>query len=75
MTATSTEHNTDNSCAFLNKPPFRLRNVLIANKAVRLVRIVVEEISLHRTIAVIFNGLDFNLPPTHRDGRLRSMEV
>src|ERR1700722_10709752 len=28
MTATSTEHNTDNSCAFLKRPPFRLRKVL-----------------------------------------------
>lgn len=27
ITATSTEHSTDNSCAFLNKPPLRLRKV------------------------------------------------
>jgi hypothetical protein len=27
-TATSTEHKTDNSCAFLNRPPLRLRKVL-----------------------------------------------
>jgi hypothetical protein len=30
MTATSTEHRTESSCAFLNKPPLRLRNVLRA---------------------------------------------
>jgi len=28
MTATSTEQSTDNSCAFLKRPPFRLRKVL-----------------------------------------------
>jgi hypothetical protein len=28
MTATSTEHSTDSSCAFLNKPPLRFRKVL-----------------------------------------------
>lgn len=28
MTATSTEQRTANSCAFLNRPPFRFRNVL-----------------------------------------------
>ena len=28
MTATSTEQSTDNSCAFLNSPPLRLRKVL-----------------------------------------------
>lgn len=27
MTATSTEHSTESSCAFLNKPPLRLRKV------------------------------------------------
>ena len=27
MTATSTEHNTESSCAFLNSPPLRLRKV------------------------------------------------
>lgn len=27
-TATSTEHRTESSCAFLNRPPFRLRKVL-----------------------------------------------
>ena len=28
MTATSTEHSTESSCAFLNRPPLRFRNVL-----------------------------------------------
>jgi hypothetical protein len=28
ITATSTEHRTDSSCAFLNRPPLRLRKVL-----------------------------------------------
>jgi hypothetical protein len=28
MTATSTEHSTDSSCAFLNRPPLRFRKVL-----------------------------------------------
>jgi hypothetical protein len=28
MTATSTEQRTESSCAFLNKPPLRLRKVL-----------------------------------------------
>lgn len=27
MTATSTEHSTESSCAFLNRPPLRFRNV------------------------------------------------
>jgi hypothetical protein len=27
ITATSTEHSTESSCAFLNKPPLRLRKV------------------------------------------------
>ena len=27
-TATSTEHSTESSCAFLNKPPLRFRKVL-----------------------------------------------
>ena len=31
MTATSTEHSTESSCAFLNSPPLRLRNVLDLN--------------------------------------------
>jgi hypothetical protein len=30
MTATSTEHNTASSCAFLKRPPFRFRKVLEA---------------------------------------------
>ena len=28
MTATSTEHRTESSCAFLNRPPLRFRKVL-----------------------------------------------
>lgn len=31
-TATSTEHSTESSCAFLNKPPFLLRKVLYATR-------------------------------------------
>lgn len=54
---------------------FSLEECSISSKAVRIMCILAEQISLHRTIAVIFNGLDFNLPPTHRDGTLRSMEV
>ena len=33
ITATSTEHRTESSCAFLNRPPLRLRNVLFQESA------------------------------------------
>lgn len=35
-TATSTEQSTDNSCAFLNSPPLRLRNVTLRFRSSRL---------------------------------------
>lgn len=35
MTATSTEHSTESSCAFLNKPPLRLRKVTDLRGGVR----------------------------------------
>lgn len=37
-TATSTEHNTDSSCAFLNRPPFLFRKVLYKARLVSEVR-------------------------------------
>lgn len=62
MTATSTEQRTESSCAFLNNPPLRLRNVLESGQfsdrdhAGR---------HLHRTIPIILDRLDFNLSSAH----------
>lgn len=74
-TATSTEQRTDNSWAFLNKPPFRFKNVLKARKA-RKVSVESQretwvgkrEEALHRTISVILDGFDLNLSSPHGDG-------
>jgi hypothetical protein len=74
MTATSTEQRTDNSCAFLNKPPFRLRKVLIRALLVNVyandgTASRVDESRrtcyLHRSVPVIFDRFDLNLPATH----------
>jgi len=61
-TATSTEHNTDNSCAFLNKPPLRLRKVL--EEAVSFVSLT-RPVHLHRAVPFILDRLDLNLASSH----------
>ena len=104
MTATSTEQSTDNSCAFLNRPPLRFRKVLISRQHCSLIRHccsvrvkkswaqvgsdkVGQEVTQvttgcsrafscianeqagaysHRTVPIILDGLDLNLPSTHR---------
>lgn len=82
MTATSTEQSTDNSCAFLKRPPLRFRNVLQTRKEKESAMALREEGGanekrpgskpgsvreyLHRTIAVILDGFDLNLSSPHR---------
>lgn len=43
-TATSTEQRTDNSWAFLNKPPFRFKNVLKRAKLVSSRRVAERDV-------------------------------
>lgn len=66
-TATSTEQSTDNSYAFLKRPPFLFKKVLTKVSRGRLGISVVEG-ALHRAVPLIFDGFDINLPATHRDG-------
>lgn len=63
MTATSTEQRTDNSCAFLNSPPLRLRNVTDLWQEVVGQQAVAEEgdgigVGVAVPVAIIADGLD-----------------
>jgi hypothetical protein len=69
MTATSTEHSTESSCAFLNRPPLRFRKVLArVSVGSRLPDARRREGSLHGTVAVVLDGLDLDLSAAHGDG-------
>lgn len=67
ITATSTEQRTDSSCAFLNRPPLRLRKVLVY--------VVVSFVFMgrrldgyiHGTISIILNRFNLNLSATHHE--------
>ena len=69
MTATSTEHSTDSSCAFLNKPPLRLRKVTDLcgrsqyDGARGSGRGRVS--ATHAPVAVVLDGLDLDLAAAH----------
>lgn len=80
-TATSTEHKTESSWAFLNRPPFRLRKVLEEDVDVSSSTCRREWVqgngfgdNIHRAIAVIPDGLDLNFSSTHFELQLAGPE-
>jgi hypothetical protein len=69
MTATSTEHSTESSCAFLNRPPLRFRKVLPRVSVGSGTRGAWSRAAgLHGAVAVVLDGLDLNLAAAHGDG-------
>lgn len=79
-TATSTEHKTESSWAFLNRPPFRLRKVLedvdISSSTCRREWAQGNGFgdNIHGAIAVISDGLDLNFSSTHFELQLAGPE-
>lgn len=74
MTATSTEQRTESSCAFLNKPPLRLRKVLQGRGCELVIEVEVRGGAalapaakgyVHAAVAVILDGFDFDLSASH----------
>lgn len=69
MTATSTEHRTESSWAFLKRPPLRLRNVLrVGQRQSRWRLWRARRGGLHGAVAVILDGLDLDLAAAHGGG-------
>ena len=67
ITATSTEQRTDSSCAFLNRPPLRLRKVLV-NVAISFMFMGWRLGSyIHGTISIILDRFDLNLSAAHHE--------
>ncbi len=67
ITATSTEQRTDSSCAFLNRPPLRLRKVLV-DVAISLMCMGQRLGSyIHGTISIILDRFDLNLSAAHHE--------
>jgi hypothetical protein len=66
MTATSTEQRTDSSCAFLNRPPLRLRKVLVY-VLVSFGFLGWYGGSIHRTVSIILDRFDLNFSPAHHE--------
>jgi hypothetical protein len=68
MTATSTEQRTESSCAFLNRPPLRLRKVLVHGVISFMFLGGGEDQSIiHRTVSIILDRLNLNLSAAHHE--------